>query len=86
MKKKAVALNYEKNKDLAPKVKAKGEGLIAEKIIQIAHQNNIPIKEDKELIQILSSIPLDQEIPPELYKAVAEIFAYIYSISKKKID
>ncbi len=86
MKKKAVALTYNKEKDNAPKVKGKGEGKIAEKIIEIAKQNNIPIKENPELVDILSSIPLDEEIPPELYKAIAEIFAYIYSMSQKSLD
>ncbi len=86
MKKKAVALKYNKEKDNAPKIKGKGEGILADKIIQTAKEHGIPVKEDKTLVDMLASIPLDTEIPPELYKAVAEIFAYIYSMSNKKID
>ena len=85
MKKKAVALSYDKDVDNAPRVKAKGEGYIAEKIIQKALEEGIPLKEDKKLVEFLSQIPLDHEIPPELYRAIAEIFAYIYKMSKVDI-
>lgn len=80
---KAVALRYEKLKDRAPKVVAKGGGFIAEKIIEIARQNNIPIKEDPDLIELLYKLDIYDEIPEELYKVVAEVFAYIYKISGK---
>ncbi len=78
---KAAALKYEKYKDSAPKVVAKGKGYIAEKIIEIAKENNIPIKEDPDLIEMLYKLDIYDEIPEELYKVVAEIFAYIYKIS-----
>ncbi|WP_456382935.1 EscU/YscU/HrcU family type III secretion system export apparatus switch protein [Persephonella sp.] len=76
--KKAVALRYDREKDRAPKVVAKGKGHIGEKIIQIAKEHNIPIKEDPVLVETLSQIEINQEIPPELYQAVAEILVYIY--------
>jgi len=76
--KKAVALRYDREKDSAPKVVAKGKGHIGEKIIQIAKEHNIPIKEDPVLVETLSQIEINQEIPPELYQAVAEILVYIY--------
>lgn len=76
--KKAVALGYNKEKDGAPKVLASGQGVIAENIIAAAKENNIPIKEDKDLIEILSKIDIDQEIPPNLYRAIAEIFSFLY--------
>ncbi|NPA16310.1 MAG: EscU/YscU/HrcU family type III secretion system export apparatus switch protein [Aquificae bacterium] len=76
--KKAVALRYDREKDRAPKVVAKGKGHIGEKIIQIAREHNIPIKEDPVLVETLSQIEINQEIPPELYQAVAEILVYIY--------
>lgn len=81
--KKAVALKYERGKDNAPRVIAKGKGYIGEKIIQIAKEHNIPIKEDPVLAEALSQIEINQEIPPELYKAVAEILAFIYRQTKK---
>lgn len=81
-RKKAAALRYDSKKDLAPKVVAKGSGKIAERIIEIARQHDIPIKDDPELVEVLSSLDLYQEIPPELYKAVAEILAFVYRMTK----
>ncbi len=80
--KKAAALKYEYGKDNAPRLVAKGRGYLAEKIIEIAKQKGIPIHEDKELIEILSALDLYREIPPELYRAVAEILAFIYKVSR----
>jgi flagellar biosynthesis protein len=79
--KKAVALKYKQGEDSAPKVIAKGSGWVAEKIIEIAREHNIPLHEDKNLIEILSTLDLNAEIPGELYKAVAEILAFIYKMS-----
>lgn len=81
--KKAAALGYEMGKDNAPKLLAKGNAEVANKIIQVAIENNIPIKQDKDLVELLSQLELNQEIPTELYKAVAEIFSFIYNITKK---
>ena len=83
-KKKAVALGYNKSQDNAPKVLASGAGEIANKIISLAKEHDIPIKEDPDLIEILSKVEVDQEIPPNLYKAVAEIFSFLYKITNKK--
>lgn len=80
--KKAVALGYNREKDNAPKVLASGKGAIAEQIIAAAKQNNIPIKEDKDLVEILSKIDINQEIPPNLYRAIAEIFSFLYRATK----
>jgi len=77
--KKAVALKYDSNKDVAPKVVASGKGLLAEKIMEIACQENIPIYKDPKLVEALLQIDINVEIPPELYKAVAEILAFIYA-------
>ncbi len=82
-KKKAVALKYEREKDKAPRVVAKGKGLIAEKILEIAKENNIPLYEDKGLAEVLEALEINTEIPPELYRAVAEVLAFVYSINKK---
>ena len=80
---KAVALKYEKTKDMAPKVVAKGQKNIAEKIIQIAKEHDIPIKEDPDLLEMLYKLDIYEEIPEDLYVAVAEILAYVYKMSKK---
>ena len=82
-KKKAVALGYNRSKDNAPRVLATGAGEIANRIIDLAKEHDIPIKEDPDLIEILSKVEVDQEIPPNLYKAVAEIFSFLYKITKK---
>jgi flagellar biosynthesis protein len=80
--KQAVALRYEPKKDRAPKITGKGRGHLAEKILEMARQHNIPIRQDKNLLQILSRLDLNQEVPPEIYKAVAEILAFVYRLSK----
>ena len=82
--KKATALKYDGSLQSAPKVTAQGSGQIAKNIIQIALENDIPIKEDPDMINILSQIELNQEIPEELYKAVAEIFSFIYGVANDK--
>ena len=78
---KAVALKYDQEKGSAPKVIAKGRGEIAGKIIEIAKANNLPLYEDKNLVQILEALELETEIPPELYRAVAEVLAFIYRLN-----
>ncbi|QKF58928.1 EscU/YscU/HrcU family type III secretion system export apparatus switch protein [Aliarcobacter lanthieri] len=80
---KAVALQYDKTVDNAPKITAKGKGETANNIIKIAKENNIPIKKDEDLVELLSQINIDKEIPSSMYKAVAEIFAFIYDLSNK---
>ena len=79
----AVALKYEMEKDRAPRVVAKGKGLIAQKIIEVAEEHNIPLYQDNELAQVLEALDLDTEIPPELFRAVAEVLAFIYRMNKK---
>jgi flagellar biosynthesis protein len=80
---KAVALKYDRKKDNAPRVIAKGRGEIAKKIIEVAQAHNLPLYEDKNLIQILEALDLETEIPPELYRAVAEVLAFIYRLNGK---
>jgi len=81
--KKAAALRYDSTKEKAPRVVAKGSSEVAKNIIRIAEENEIPIKKDEDLIELLSKVELDKEVPEELYKAVAEVFSFIYKISKK---
>ena len=82
-RKKAVALAYEEEKDLAPRVTAKGMGEIARKIIEIAVENDIPLYEDNDLASILMGVDLGREIPTELYRAIAEVLAFIYRMDRK---
>ena len=79
--KKAAALQYDENKDNAPKVIAKGSRETADNIIKIAKEYDIPIRKDEDMVTMLSEIELNREIPVELYKAVAEVFGFIYGIS-----
>ena len=83
MKEKAVALEYDRAKNAAPKVVAKGEGVTAQKIIELAKLHDVPIQKDEDLVELLSKIELDREIPAEMYKAVAEVFGFIYKMTKK---
>lgn len=83
--KKAVALRYDHTKEKAPKVIAKGKGETAESIIKIAQLHNLPIRKDEDLIELLSKVEIDREIPENLYIAVAEVFKFIYSITHKEV-
>jgi flagellar biosynthesis protein len=78
---KAIALKYDRKKDNAPRVIAKGRGEIAKKIIEVAQAHNVPLYGDKNLIQILEALDLETEIPPELYRAVAEVLSFIYRLN-----
>lgn len=73
----AVALQYALE-DKAPHVLASGIGAIAQRILKIAQENNIPIKKDDDLVKILSQLKIGLEIPEETYRAVAEILAFLY--------
>jgi flagellar biosynthesis protein len=81
----AVALRYKPEKDRAPKLVAKGQAYLAEKILELARQHHILVRDDKNLLQILSRLDLNQEIPTEVYKAVAEILAFIYRLSNRQV-
>ena len=78
---KAIALQYDGEN--APIVTASGEGDIAEEIIRIAKENGVPLQEDMMLAALLSELELGEEIPPLLYRVVAEVIAYAYIISGK---
>jgi flagellar biosynthesis protein len=80
---KAAALKYRGSVDAAPKLVAKGSGTVAEKIIRAARESGVPIREDKDLVEVLSSLDLYKQIPEELYKAVAEVLAFVYQLSRK---
>ncbi|HLD23510.1 MAG TPA: EscU/YscU/HrcU family type III secretion system export apparatus switch protein [Sulfuricurvum sp.] len=79
--KKAVAMRYDREKENAPRVIAKGKGESAENIIKIAELHNLPIHKDEDLVEMLSKVELDREVPEKLYLAVAEVFSFIYKIT-----
>ena len=79
---KAAALKYDRVKDLAPKVGAKGQGKIAEKIVELAKANQIPLIQDRNLIDLLDALDVNSEIPPELYQAVAEVLVFVYRLNR----
>jgi flagellar biosynthesis protein len=80
----AVALRYTPGEDEAPRLAAKGRGHAAEKIVELARRHGVPIRQDRNLVQVLSRLDLEQEIPPHVYKAVAEILAFVYRLSLEK--
>lgn len=65
---------------------AKGVRLTADQIVKIAEEHNIPLYKDPELVKMLSTIPLGDEIPENLYVAVAEVIAFAYSLSNKTLE
>lgn len=85
-KKQAVALTYHQDKQDAPYLAAKGEGDIAEKIIRLAEEHDIPIQEDSSLVSLLGQLDLFETIPPDLYQAVAEVFAFVYQLDRSHAD
>ncbi len=80
---KAVALVYEEEKGAAPLVSASGQGKIAEKIIETAREAGVYIQEDADLVELLSKVPIGDEIPVDLYQTVAEILAFVYQLNQK---
>ncbi len=79
----AVALKYDMERDTAPKVVAKGRGHVAENILAAAQKNAVPVYQNKTLVNMLMALEIDREIPPELYRTIAEVMAYVYRIDKK---
>ncbi len=82
----AIALQYDPYTDEAPRVVATGKGEIADKILKIAQENQIPIREDPILAQALSLVDLEEEIPSELYAVVAEVLGWVYRLREKSIQ
>ena len=80
----AIALQYEKGSREAPKVVAKGRGLLAEKIVALAQENGVIIEANPVLAQALSGIELDDTIPIELYEAVAVVIGYVLRTSARR--
>jgi flagellar biosynthesis protein len=81
----AIALAYESG-DYAPKVVAKGRGLIAEQIIARAKAYDVFVHESKDLVALLMQVDLDDHIPPALYQAIAEILAWLYRLEQGELN
>lgn len=79
--KKAVAIKYEI--DSAPKVVAKGDGQVADKIIEIAEEHGVVLYQDSDLVKLLSKIDIDSEIPSNLYQAVAVVLSFVFQLNGK---
>lgn len=79
----AIAVKYDTKKGKAPKIIATGKGRVAEKILHLAEENEIPFYEDRELTELLGKLDLDMEIPPQLYSMVAEVLAVVYQLNRK---
>jgi flagellar biosynthesis protein len=79
---KAATLRYAQNKEDAPRVVAKGRGKMAEKIIALAEAHQVPLVEDRQLIQVLEALDVDTQIPAELYQAVAEVLVFVYRLNQ----
>lgn len=83
-KKIAAAIKYDQEKNKAPKVIAKGEGYIAQKIKEIASELDIPTYKDEKLVKQLNNLSIGEEIPPELYQVVAEILAFVIRLDTRE--
>ncbi|MEE9139575.1 MAG: EscU/YscU/HrcU family type III secretion system export apparatus switch protein [Alphaproteobacteria bacterium] len=79
----AVAVRHEPEPGSAPRIVAKGKGAVAEQILEIAFANGVKVREDADLVELLSAIEIDSEIPLEAFAAVAEILAYVYRANGK---
>ncbi len=84
MNKKAVALKYDENRNAAPVIVASGMGYLAEKIVEVANDNGVPVYEDNSLATVLTQLNLGSEIPEELYQAVVDIYAYFLKFVPKE--
>lgn len=79
---KAVALRYDQELQEAPVITAKGKGIIAQKIVEKARSYGVPVQENASLVEVLSKLDIDQQIPPELYQLVAEVLSFVYRMDQ----
>lgn len=86
LNKKAVALQYDEDKNAAPIIVASGMGYMAEKILEVALKNDVPIHEDSSLATILTQLELGAPIPEELYKTIVDIYVYLLNYANKQAN
>ncbi|HPA05468.1 MAG TPA: EscU/YscU/HrcU family type III secretion system export apparatus switch protein [Candidatus Hydrogenedentes bacterium] len=82
-RRKAAAIRYDAEQHAAPRIVAKGAGLLAERIVEVARANGVYVHEDPDLVAVLSRLDVDTEIPEALYRAVAEILAFVYRLNQR---
>jgi flagellar biosynthesis protein len=80
---KAVALRYKEEEDAAPVVVAKGQGQVAARLLELAREHGVPLHEDRDLVTLLEVLDLGAEIPPRLYRALAEVLAHLYRAEQR---
>ena len=78
----AVCLRYARDEDPVPRVVAKGRGLVAERILELAREHGLPVREDPELVELLAACELGDDIAPDLFAAVAELLAFLYRVQR----
>jgi flagellar biosynthesis protein len=81
-RRRAAALQYDPARDHAPRLVAQGDGHIADRILEIARAHGIPVHEDRSLVDLLARLDVGTEIPPELYRVVAEVIAFVYRLQQ----
>jgi len=82
-RRRAVALRYDAEKEAAPRVVAKGAGELAERIIRLAEENDVHVHQDPGLVALLAKLDVETEIPEELYRAVAQVLAFVYRLNDR---
>ena len=80
----AVALRYDEDREAAPRVLASGRGKVAQKILDLARAQGIPVREDPDLVEALAKLDIGSLIPTELYPAVAEVLAFVYRQNQRR--
>ena len=83
-RKRAIALRYDKEAGGAPKVTASGAGVVADRILELARESGVPVRDEPALVEALARLELEQEVPPELYAAVAETLVWAYDLDRKR--
>lgn len=84
LRRRAVALRYDRERESAPRVIGKGRGYMAERIIELAQAEGITVYEDPDLVTMLSALDVSAQIPPKLYQVVAEVLAFVYRMNKMR--
>jgi flagellar biosynthesis protein len=85
-RRRATALKYDREAGAAPRVVATGAGVIAERIVELALQQGVPVREEPALVEALARLELEQEIPPELFVAVAEVLVWAYGLERPAVS
>jgi flagellar biosynthesis protein len=85
-RRRAAALQYEPDRDRAPRLVASGDGHLADRILALAHEHGVPVHEDRVLVDLLARLDVGTQIPPELYRVVAEIVAFVYRLRPPATD